>query len=270
STCQDSLIGRIVVTAEGLQVDETFAQGLRPDDTLLQLNSHLLRSCADLTRAVAEAHERQLELLLLVRREHELRAVMLQAPVTAAAKPLAAAAAVAPPNPTPTAVAIAPTDVDPVREMLAQLRDFGGSLQASLPVLTSQPWARQVHELRSAYERRQQVTPAVQALAPILDDYQTVAEILVYKEDAVRALGNSRPRPNMTLRYNTGSQVTGWLRRHPFLQASVVEPPEQTTFAGWAEGNGLWSPDRAVALLVERALSDGDALARRLDSAKAP
>ena len=270
SACRDSVIGRVVVTADGLQIDESFAEGLRPDDILIQLNGRALRTCADLTQAAAEARAHQLALLLLVRQANEMRAIVLQPPETATAKPLAAAAVAELPKPTPTAFAIAPSEAATVGEMVAQLGALGRAMQGSLPLLTSQPWARHVSELRRTYDDRQAATPAIRAVEPILDEYQTVGEILIYKEAAARAAGNTRPQPNVTLPYNTGSQVSAWLRRHPFLQGSVVEPPEKTAFAGWGEGNGLWSPDRAVELLVEQALADGDALAGRVAGTKTP
>jgi hypothetical protein len=258
TTCPDTSVASVVVTADGLHVIKPGTEEIQADDVLVQLNSHVLRTCADLARAMKEARERRLAPLLLVRRRHELAAIVLhQQPSMAVA---------APAQQTPTPVPIGASDIEPIRHTLADLRELGRSLRANFPLLTAQPWARRVSDLRQAYEQRRTTMPAVRAIEPILAYYETVADILKYKERAAREAGYTRPRPNVTLGYNSGSQVSAWLRRYPFLQASVTEPPEKTAFVGWAESNGRWSPDHAVALLVERALADGDALARRLDA----
>jgi hypothetical protein len=170
------------------------------------------------------------------------------------------------PVPTPTPVAIGPSSVGSVRSILTGLLDLGHTLQANLPLLTAQPWARQVSDLREAYEKRRTDVPAVGAVEPILAYYQTVAEILLYKEKAVREADHVRPQPNVALDYNTGSQVSAWLHRYPFLQESVVERPGRGIIGG--ESSGRWSPDRAVELLVQHALADADALRQRLDAAE--
>ena len=270
STCRDAIVGRVVATADGLQVDESNIAELKADDVLLQLNGHPLRSCADLTTALAEDRRRQLALLLLVGRGQDTLAVLLPSPAATVSTRVTTPAATELPKSTPTLLAVAPSDADAVRGLLTQLRELGRAMQRSLPLLTSQPWARQVSTLRRAYDQRLAAVPTVRTVEPILDDYETVVEILAYREEAVRAEGNARPQPNVSLRYNTGSPVTGWLRRYPFLQASVVEPPEKTAFTGWAEGNGLWSPDRAVERLVEHALADADTLATRLETLPGP
>jgi len=262
--CPDTEFGRVVVTRDGLQVVEPGAEEVQSDDILVQLNSHRLRTCADLGQALKEARERQLAPLLLVRRDQELEAVLLrQSPAETG---VAAAAPVMVPVPTPTPVAIGPSSVGSVRSILTELLDLGHTLQANLPLLTAQPWARQVSDLREAYEKRRTDVPAVGAAEPILAYYQTVAEILLYKEKAVREADHVRPQPNVALDYNTGSQVSAWLHRYPFLQESVVERPGRGIIGG--ESSGRWSPDRAVELLVQHALADADALRQRLDAAE--
>lgn len=262
--CPDTEFGRVVVTRDGLQVVEPGAEEVQPDDILVQLNSHRLRTCADLGQALKEARERQLAPLLLVRRDQELEAVLLR---QSSAEPgVAAAAPVAVPVTTPTPVAIGPSSVGSVRSTLAELLELGHTLQANLPLLTAQPWARKVSGLREAYERRRTNVPAVAAVEPILAYYQIVAEILLYKEKAVREADHVRPQPNVALNFNTGSQVSTWLHRYPFLQESVVERPGRGIIGG--ESSGRWSPDRAVELLVQHALADGEALRQRLDAAE--
>jgi hypothetical protein len=284
--CPDTDVGRVAVIADGLRVIAPQVQGLRPDDILVQLNSRVLHSCSDLTQAMAEARDRQLASLLLIRRQQGTEAIVLQRPLVPppAAPPTApilvdAIAATAPPQPTltrppptftPPSMTLTPAPiarsaVAPVRDTLAQFRELGRSMQAKLPLPSAQPWAREVGDLRQAYEQHQAEVPALRVVEPILAYYQTIAEILVYRERTFRDAGNTRSQPDVALSYNNGSQVSGWLQRYPFLQASVIAPPD--TLLGFAESNGRWSPDRAVELLVERALAEGDALAQRLDSA---
>ncbi|MBI1815476.1 MAG: hypothetical protein HYR72_10895 [Deltaproteobacteria bacterium] len=283
--CPDTDVGRVAVVADGLLVVAPQMQGLQPDDLLLQLNSHVLHSCNDLTQAMAEARDRQLASLLLIRRQQVTHAFVLQPPLAAPpAVPLTAEtladsiaatatsqpaltpppATFTPPSMTLTPAPLARSAVALVRDMLVHLRELGRSMQAKLPLPSAQPWAREVGDLRQAYEQHQVEQPALRLVEPILAYYQTIAEILVYKERTFRNAGNTRSQPDVVLPYNNGSQVSGWLQRYPFLQASVIAPPD--TVLGFAEGSGRWSPDRAVALLVERALADGDALAQRLDA----
>jgi len=263
--CQDTEIGHVVVSRDGLRVVEPGAEEVQPDDILVQLNSHTLRTCADLGQALKEARERQLAPLLLVRRERELEAVLLRLPSQETDVGTTGPVAVVPAA-TATAVAIGPSSVGSVRDTLARLLDLGHALQASLPLVTAQPWVRQVSDLQEAYEKRRAEVPAVGAVEPVLAYYQTIAEILLYKEKALRQAGYLRPQPNVALDYNTGSQISTWLRRYPFLQESVIERPGRGIIGG--ESSGRWSPDRAVQLLVQHAVADGDALRRRLDAAE--
>ena len=293
-TCLESDIGRVAITADGLRLTDSATQGLHAGDVLVQLNSHLLHNCADLTGALSEARAHQLARLFLVRRERGLEAVALQsttavavapaaAPVIQAAGPAPMPAVVSTPvqvvvptptpvaEPTPTPVTIGTSDVGAVRATLNELQEFGKTLRASLPVVTAQPWAREVSDLQRVYERRRAETPSTQALAPILAYYQSIADILVYKdkvsaERAAHEMGQKRPQPNAVFEYHSGTPVSGWLQHYPFLQVSVIDAPETTKFVGWGEGNGTWVPDRAIELLVEHALADGDALGQRLDS----
>jgi hypothetical protein len=119
--------------------------------------------------------------------------------------------------------------------------------------------------LRQAYEERQRHTPAVSAVEPILGYYETIAEILRYKEKAERDVGYLRPQPNVAVEYNSGQPVGTWMRRYPFLRQSIVELPGRSIIGG--ESNGRWLPDNAVELLAERALAHPEARRRRRDAA---
>jgi hypothetical protein len=280
--CPGDEMGRVVDTAEGLQISDA-AAGLRAGDVLVQLNSHLLRGCDDLADALAEARSQHLTRLFLVRREHGLAAVAL--PPTAAATVAAAAPVIPPAAPTPLQVVaatpapvvaptplqgtLAPSDAPAVRASLNELQQFGRALHAALPALKAQPWARRVRDLRRALDGRRAEAPAVQALTPLLDYYQTAADILGYKEQTVverstHELGQKPPQTDAVFEYHNGTQVSTWLERYPFLQDSVVDAPRVSFIGG--ERNGTWVPDRAIALLVDHALADGDAIGRRLDS----
>jgi hypothetical protein len=280
--CPENEMGRVVDTAEGLQISDA-AAGLRAGDVLVQLNSHLLRGCDDLTDALAEARSQHLTRLFLVRRDHGLAAVALPptAAVTVAAAPVIHAAAPPPPQvvaatpapvvePTPMPDTLAPSGAPAVRASLNELQQFGRTLHAALPALRAQPWARRVSDLRRTLDGRRAEAPAVQALTPLLDYYQTAADILGYKEQtaverSTHEMGQKPPQPDAVFEYHNGTQVSTWLERYPFLQDSVVDAPG-FSFIGVGERNGTWVPDRAVALLVEHALADGDAMGRRLDS----
>ncbi len=257
--CARMEIGSVIVAENGLRVIEPAVRGLAAGDVLEQLNSHELHTCADLAAALREARERGLALLFLVVRDQQRIAVFALWP--------RAAAVAAPATPavesTPTPVAVSPRDSEVVGDMLSRLVAFGQTLQASLPVLTTQPWASRIGDLQQACAEGQAHTPAVGVLAPILAYYRTVAEILRYKEKAEREAGYTRPQPNVVLDYHSGPPVGTWMHRYPFLRESIVEHPGPSLIGG--ESNGRWSPDQAVRLLVERALADAAALRRRLD-----
>lgn len=263
-TCPDNAVGRVIETADGLQIVALSAPGLRPGDILLQFNSRTLHQCAELADAIAEAHEHQLAQLVLVRRGRGTEVVAVPTPVE-----VSAAAAIPQPataKETPTPPAINRASAAPVRDFLDRLVEFGHSLRANAPLLTAQPWARQTADLRQTYEKQRTEVAAVAVVEPIVDYYQTIADILAYRDEAARVGGSARPQPNAPLGYNSGSQVSAWLRRYPFLETSVIAFPETTAFAGWAESNGRWLPDRAVELLVDHALADADTIAQRLDA----
>ncbi len=264
-SCQDAAIGALAPTTDGLRVVAPAAPELRADDILLQLNGQVLRRCLDLQRALAEVRRHPVVVLLLVRRNGNLEAVALgQSPRPPTGVVAAAAAPPATPTPTVTPAVLSASDVAAIRDMLDRFLRFGRTLRAALPVLSPQPWTRDVHDLQQTYDARRARLPALTAVEPILGYYRTVADILAYKQNAERAAGYLRPRPDVVLDYSNDWAVGEWLRRYGFLQASVVRP---SVSVGGLERGGLWSPDHAVKLLVEQALADGAALEQRLEPA---
>lgn len=289
SACPDTRIGKIEPTADGLRVDESAAQALRPGDVLIQLNSHRLRTCADLAEALTEARRHELATLFLIRRGGTSDVALVTAPAAteiavppAAAPPMAtpvepvakvarAEATAVPPSPLPTTppTPLTRADADAVREFLAKLMAFGQDVEARQPLPMAQPWAQRVDRLRQDYNSELARGAAVAAAEPILGYYETVAQILLYKEVATRERRAVRARADVVLEYHTSSPVGTWLQRYPFLRASVIREPELIQFIGAGESNGQWLPDRAIALLVEYAVSEGAVLSAKLAAAGA-
>jgi hypothetical protein len=268
--CPETRIGRVVATSEGLRLEEAPTPPLHSGDVLVQLNNHRLMTCTELTDALNEAQRNRLARLFLVRRSGKTEVALVEAPAAgavplAAAPPAIAPPTVAPPTPIPTAppAPLPRADADAARKFVAELVSFGRELQAREPLPMSQPWAQRVEQLRHAYAK-QASGAGVGVAEPILAYYETVAEILVYKENATRGRRELRARSEVVLEYHRDSPVEGWLQRYPFLQPSVIHEPEDVHFIIEGDRNGQWAPDRAIALLVQRAVSEGTALSAKL------
>ena len=271
-SCPDTGIGSVSASADGLVIEQSAVSSLRTGDILLQLNNRRLQSCADLVQAVSETRRNQLAALFLIRRGEKTDVVPLDLPVAPAPQVAAARPTVVPLSPVPTT---APTpltrpNIDAARALLAELGDLGRDLQAHQPLPMPQPWAQRIDQLRQAYQRQQASGAGVGVVEPILGYYETVGEILVYKEAETRGRREIRARAEVVLEYHSSSPVGGWLSRYPFLRASVVQEPEITHFITESESNGQWLPDQAVALLVARALSEGTALSAKLAAGASP
>jgi len=294
--CADTRLGQIELTADGLQVGESAVQSLRSGDFLVQLNSHQLQTCTDLVEALNEARRNELATLLLIRRDGATQVAVLTAPAATAtsaapagpviAVPPASVAAqstapaatvepakvaavqptVIPPSavPTPPPTPLSRADADTARQFLAKLTAFGNELQAHQPLPKAQPWTQRVERLRQDFNTARRRDTAVDVVEPILGYYETVTQILLYKEDATRERREIRIKADVVLEYHTSSPVGAWLQRYPFLRASVIREPEAIHFITAGETNGQWLPDRAISLLVENALSDGAVLSARL------
>lgn len=290
STCADTSIGRIRPTEDGLRVDQTAVPTLHVGDILVQLNSHRLQTCADLAEGLIEAHRNALGTLFLIRRDGKVETALVAAPpaVVAAGAPVAPPVKGAPPMPiaaaaapiaqvppaVPTAIPPPPVpttpptplsraDADTARELLAECVAFGRDLQARQPLPMAQPWAQRVEQLRQRYNSQQARGAAVGLVDPILGYYETVAQILLYKETVTRERRDIRARGDIVLEYHSNSPVPAWVQRYPFLRPSVLREPD-IGLLRVGESNGQWLPDRAVALLLDRAVAEGTALSSTL------
>ncbi|MFQ5667037.1 MAG: hypothetical protein ACE5I7_11470, partial [Candidatus Binatia bacterium] len=181
AACAGTRLGRVVESPGGMRVVAPELPSLHAGDLLLQLNSHRLRTCADLRAALAEARKQQLAGLLLVRRGHATDGVVVMAPQEVA---LISPATATPRPPTPVPTPIRQADVQQVRDAVQAMIAFGRRLQAQLPLPASQPVTRQVRELREAYERWRARVPAVNVVEPILGYYETASDILAYRDAA--------------------------------------------------------------------------------------
>lgn len=271
-SCPDTGIGSIAASADGLLVEQPAVPSLQSGDILLQLNNQRLQSCADLVQALSEARRKQLTALFLIRRADKTDVVPLDLPVVPALQ-----VAVAPPTPVPLSPVptTAPTpltqpNIDAARTLLGELGALGRDLQAHQPLPMPQPWAQRIDQLRQAYDRQQVNGAGVGVVEPILGYYETIGQILVYKEAETRGRREVRARAELMLEYHNSSPVGGWLSRYPFLHAAVVREPETTHFITESESNGQWLPDQAVALLVTRAVSEGTALSAALVADSSP
>jgi hypothetical protein len=162
--------------------------------------------------------------------------------------------------PTVAVAAMNDADAELVRQMVQELLDLGRDLQARLPLLTAQPWVKRIDGLRDAYRIRKQQAPAVGVAEGIVGSYQTLGEILLYKEEAARGAGRRALQPGLTFEFTSDSRVGTWLRRYPYLEASVVQPPAEIPLLARGERAGRWLPDNAVRLLLDHAVAEGVAL----------
>jgi hypothetical protein len=264
-------LGTLSVEKDGLRIVDVAAANLRKDDVVLQLNSHRLRSCSDLERALGEARRDELELMVLLQRGNERRTEWIRgwreqaevepiepAPPSPDSAPPATARSLAAVAPPPTAL---PLDAGAARAELARQMALGRELQRSLPLTSAGRWIRKIDELVAGRAAPGSPDAAVR----ILSYYATIAEILAYRDKAARDDAASRNRAGLLLEYGPGSPVTDWLERYPFLNESVSRPYDHERSFMSGRRMGLWSPDEAVRLLVERALNEGEALDARPD-----
>ena len=282
-SCSDPEVGKIAQDESGLHVVEAATPSVRRGDRLLQLNGHRLQTCSDLEAAARAARQEQLARLFLIRRGEQTVAVAFEvqaeqlatAPAVVAPAIVSAAPSVAPstalpatipPSALPTVVPTPPSGpaADTARRLLAEFVAFGRELQGRQPLPMAQPWAQRVEQLRQQYNSQHARGAAVGVVEPILEYYETVADILRYKETATRERRDVRARSEVVLEYHSNAPVAAWLQRYPFLRPSVIQEPETIRFIDVGESNGQWLPDRAVALLLDRAVSEGTALSATL------
>ena len=266
SSCPDTGIGSVSPSADGLLIEQSAVSSLRSGDILLQLNNQRLQSCTDLVQALSEARRNQVTALFLIRRADKTDVVPLDLSVAPALQVAVVRPTLVPLSPVPTTAPtpLTPPNIDAARALLAELGALGRDLQAHQPLPMPQPWAQRIDQLRQAYDKQLASGAGVGVVEPILGYYETVGQILVYKDAETRGRREVRARADVVLEYHNSSPVGGWLSRYPFLRASVVREPETTHFITESESNGQWLPDQAVALLVARALSEGTALSAAL------
>lgn len=289
--CAPTGLARVAVEAAGLQVVEPRVADLQAGDVLVQLNGRPIRTCAELERALEEAREGGLAILLLVRRGETTRAVAVErwedepppaSPTSTAAAPTPMPT-VAPPPPPPAAPPIqaphapaepptsappalptlrptpARAESDAARQSADALR-FGQKLRAALPLGGSRPWTGELEKILRAHELRRATDPKAVSVDPIFSYYSAALEIAAYKQEEMRDAHSTVGRAGAILEYSSGSPVSAWLERFPFLGEAVVEAPKKLTFIAKGERPGRWMPDRAVQLLVERAIAECEAI----------
>jgi hypothetical protein len=262
-------VGSFAVAGDGLDVVQTDRAELRIGDRLLQLNGRRLASCADLDTALQDAQRQRMLAVVALRRGETVQTVLLTLPEAAvAARPVATLPA-APPTPfaaaTPT---LPPLRSNPaaLAPMVAALNAFADQIR--LPLAGPQPYGRRFEELQATYRQQRARGEALAAVEPIMGYYETIAILLSYRErvtaERVTRDGARAPSelarvhmPASVVEYTTASEVGESLRRYPFLESSIERKPR---WLGQAEYAGLWKPDEAIRLLVERARSETAAL----------
>jgi len=101
----------------------------------------------------------------------------------------------------------------------------------------------------------------------LFDYYLAAQEIRQYKQDFVKEerkdlrKGRGMMFQAESIPYFLKSPVPAWIDRYPFLRASVNETPRIENFL---EYPGRWDPDKAVALLWQKAKEDTDTFSQWL------
>lgn len=259
-------VGTFAIADGGLDVLTTERSDLHAGDRLVQLNGRRLASCTDLSTGLQDAQRQGMLAVVALQRGGTVQTVLLSLPRTIVAVPAAT---------TTPSVALTPTAL-PLRSnpaalvpMVAALRAFGDAIQ--LPLAGPQPYGHRFAALQKTYREMRARDGAIAAVEPIMGYYEAVATLVNYRErvavDRVTRDGSSAPgelarirMPATVVEYTTDSEVGEWLRRYPFLDASIERQPG---WMGGVEYTGLWRPDEAIRLLVERARRETDALAAK-------
>jgi hypothetical protein len=257
--CPLTSIARVRSVESGLEVIEALTPSLQTGDVLVQLNDRALRTCSDLVSGLEESARRDLTALLLVSRGGKLK--------TLALPPGAEAPATSPPSvsASPTAVRVSGEDRQPLMEVLGLLKEFDSEIR--LPILRAQPFVSDLDALMKRYQTLQASNPAVRLLDPAFEYYQSVATVLRYKEEKYEERQGRRPQPDLSFEYHSESEVDEWLQRYPFLRASVTREPRPVKLLFEGEAAGVWRPDEAIRLLVERARAEIENLERQIRAA---
>lgn len=261
--CPDTRLGRMRPEANGIRIVDQAAEPLQAGDVALQLNGRVLRTCEDMATEVDRTLNEGLQALFLVRRGDETVPVLVDLEkerVPDTPTPLLPTVV---PSPSPMAE-LDPAHVTEVRAELAELASFGRGLTRQLPLPASQSLIRRLEGVTEKHRRKIASDPALGIIEPILGYFETAGAILSYKrEEATQQNRTVRQLPPV-LPYQSASVVATWLTRYPFLQASVREAPHNLRLLLTAERAGYWSPDDAIGLLLEQAVSEAEALSARL------
>lgn len=258
-------VGAFAIADGGLDLVTTERSDLRAGDRLLQLNGRRLTTCADLSTGLQDAQRQGMLVVVALQRGTKVETVLLALPRATVALPAATTPRSVAPEPTALPLRSNPAALVP---MMAALHAFDEKIQ--LP-LGPQPYGQRFKELQKTYRDLRARDGAIAAVEPIMDYYEAVATLVNYRErvavDRVTRDGASAPgevarvrMPAPVVEYTTDSEVGEWLRRYPFLDAAIERTPG---WMGQAEYAGLWKPDEAIRLLVERARRDTAALEQR-------
>lgn len=256
-------IGSFAIADGGLDVVSAERSELRAGDHLVQLNGRRLATCADLSSALQDAQQQGMLAVVALRRGETVQTVLLSLPRATIAPAVATPVIAAPLVPTRQLLKSNPAALVP---MVAALRTFGDQIQ--LPLAGPQPYGARLDELRRTYRELRARDEAIAAADPIMGYYEAVATFLNHRDrvaaERVTRDGASAPgelarvrMPGTVLEYTTASDVGEWLSRYEFLAPSIQRRPG---WMGQAEYTGLWKPDEAIRLLVERARRETDAL----------
>jgi hypothetical protein len=236
--------------------------GLRPGDTILQVNDLVPRACAQFARALSAARDERKALLLLVRRGDAEVPLALGAATWGAPPPAEAGAETAPGPSSILAPATQPPPPPPplppetVVSTEGVLRDIGALAPPDQPPTSLTAYREAVTQARREVE-----TLAVRKGVP--DDVVTeMRSVLRYYEGAVLAwdaiegnrerehLSRKLPVPDsLAVAYFTDSQVASLIDEFTFLDATVARRPSGGRLV---EASGLWRPVWARLLLWER------------------
>jgi hypothetical protein len=237
--------------------------GLRPGDSILQVNDVVPRACAPFARALTSARDERKALLLLVRRGDAEIPLALGAatwgappPAVAGAEPATGPSSILAPATQPPPPPPPPLPPETVVSTEGVLRDVGALAPPDQPP-TSLPAYREA----VTQARREVETLAVRKTVP--DDVVTeMRSVLRYYEGAVIAwdaiegnrerehLSRKLPVPDsLAVAYFTDSQVASLIDEFTFLDATVARRPSGGRLV---EASGLWRPVWARLLLWER------------------
>ena len=237
--------------------------GLRPGDSILQVNDVVPRACAQFARALTAARDERKALLLLVRRGDAEVPLALGAATWGAPPPAEAGAETAKgpssvlvPAPQPPPPPPPPLPPETVVSAEGVLRDIGALAPPEQPPTSLTAYREAVTQARREVE-----TLAARKTVP--DDVVTeMRSVLRYYEGAVlawEAMEGNREREHLSRKlpipdslavpYFTDSPVASLIDEFPFLDATVARRPSGGRLV---EASGLWRPVWARLLLWER------------------